>query len=145
MSSCFGNARQNEIPQDFSFSCTETEIRKLLGEFHSQTRYQIQPSTGNLKFWEISIAEFLLALREAYPKYRLRLKITSHLFYHVAEFMIHYCEGNFGMGSVNYSEFERTHSKYKLKISGNMPKNEESDAFRKTIFSLTNQYNKAHL
>ena len=53
MSSCFGNARQNEIPPDFSFSCTETEIRKLLGEFHSQTRYQIQPYTGNLKFWEI--------------------------------------------------------------------------------------------
>lgn len=142
MKSCFGLRRDKSIADTSYFAYPESQIRQLIGEFFSLTRYLIEPYQEQLETYQIDLAQLILCLRDSYSEYSLRLTVTFHLMYHVCHIMFNVSESsNIGMGTWSCSEFERTHTRYKKKIENYLAKDTESLAYRKTIYQMTNAFN----
>ena len=140
MRSCF-SLKRNKNNQTSNFVYPESQLRMIIGEFYSISRSSIEPYSETLEVYQVDLAQLIVCLRESYSLYKLRLTITFHLLYHICDIMFKYYTSDIGMGVLSCSEFEKTHTRYKQKINDHLAKDMESNAYRNSLFHMTNAFN----
>ena len=140
--SCFAYKRDNTLVSDDQIVMYDkSSILRVLNRAVGPNEVQYEFETP-LRKYEVDIGSIIVFFTYIFAKFNKRCTVSLHMYLHALEYLVkHERNQDYGLGIVNASEFEATHSKVRQIFAFNMPLEVDSEVYGRTLLDRLNQYN----
>ena len=144
--SCFAYKRDKTVVSDDQIVMFDkASIIRVLNRAIGPNEVQYDSETC-LRKYEVDIGSMIVFYTYIFAKFNIRCTVSLHMYLHALEYLIkHEKDKDYGLGIVNTSEFEATHSKVRQIFAFNMPLEMDSEVYGRTLLERLNQYNACNI